>query len=299
MDLLQLRYFRMVARTENITRVAEELRVAQPSLSRTITRLESELGVPLFDRQGRRLRLNRFGTAFLARVDRALDELDSARRELADLAEEERGSVAVGAENLMVVQHVVADFVQAYPGVRVQLFSGTTEQVVARLTAGEIDLGLVSRPIAEPGIAVRELLDEEVLLAVSPRHRLANRDRVTVAELADEPFITTSPDYWQRRVLDRVFCRAGLRPNIACEGDEPAAIRNLVATGFGVGLLPSMASEYPGPPVAWLHIDDVHCRRTLHVCWREDAYLPLAAGRFREMAAERFARSQPGRPGPE
>ncbi|MGW4244440.1 LysR family transcriptional regulator [Nocardia sp. NPDC004722] len=289
MDLLQLRYFRMVARTENITRVAEELRVAQPSLSRTITRLESELGVPLFDRQGRRLRLNRFGAAFLERVDRALDELDSARRELSDLAGLNEGSVAIGAENLVVVQRVVADFVQAYPGVRVQLFSGTTEQVTARLTAGGLDLGLVSTPVDVPGVGQRALLEEEVLLAVSPNHHLAHRERVTVAELAEEAFITTSPDYWQRTVLDRIFCRAGLRPNIACEGDEPAALRNLIATGFGIGLLPSMARDYPGPPVAWLHIDDTFCRRTLHVIWRQDAYLPVAAQRFRDLAAERFA----------
>ncbi|MFE3055590.1 LysR family transcriptional regulator [Nocardia sp. NPDC059239] len=297
MDLLQLRYFRMVARTENITRVAEELRVAQPSLSRTITRLENELGVPLFDRQGRRLRLNRFGAAFLARVDRALDELDGARRELDDLAGLERGAITIGAENLRVVQNVIADFLQAYPGVRVQLFSGTAAQVSARLAAGDLDLGVVSLTPDAPGLAGQELLDEEVLLAVSPGHRLADRDRVTVAELATEPFITTSPDYWQRTVLDRVFARAGLRPTIVCEGDEPSAIRGLIATGFGIGLLPAMARDYSGPAVAWLHLDDVYCRRTLHLVWRTDAYLPLAARRFRELAADRFAKDRPGAPG--
>ncbi|MTE12856.1 LysR family transcriptional regulator [Nocardia aurantiaca] len=296
MDLLQLRYFRMVAHAENVSRVAEELRVAQPSLSRTITRLEAELGVPLFDRQGRRLRLNRFGAAFLERVERALDELDGARRELADLAGPDQGSVAIGAENLIVVQHVVADFVQRYPGVRVQLFSGTAAQVAARLSAGEIDLGVVSKPLDIPGLAERKLLDEEVLLAVSLNHPLAHRDRVAVAELAEESFITTSADYWQRTLLDRVFCRAGLSPNIACEGDEPAAIRHLIATGLGIGLLPAMSRDYPGPPVSWLRIDDIHCRRTLHLVWRQDAYLPVAAQRFREMAAERFARDRPGDP---
>ncbi|MFE3193401.1 LysR family transcriptional regulator [Nocardia sp. NPDC059240] len=296
MDLLQLRYFRMVARTENITRVAEELRVAQPSLSRTITRLESELGVPLFDRHGRRLRLNAFGAAFLARVDRALDELDGARRELDDLAGLERGALAIGAENLKVVHHVLADFLQAHPEVHVRLFSGTAAQISARLAAGEIDLGVVSLPLDAPGLAGLELLDEEVLLAVSPSHRLAGRERVAVAELAAEPFITTSPDYWSRTVLDRVFTRAGLRPNIVCEGDEPSAVRSLIATGFGIGLLPAMARYYAGPPVAWLHLDDVYCRRTLQLVWRTDAYLSLAARRFRELAAESFTPERLGMP---
>ncbi|WP_405485535.1 LysR family transcriptional regulator [Nocardia sp. NBC_00511] len=292
MDLLQLSYFRMVARTENISRVAAELRVAQPSLSRTITRLENELGVPLFDRQGRRLRLNRFGAAFLTRVERALDELEGARREVADLAGLEQGAALIGAENLKILQHAIKDFVRAYPGARVQLCSGTTAEVTARLIAGEIDLGVISYPPDAPGLVHQELLDEEVLLAVSPDHRFAGRERVTVGELADEPFITTSPEYWQRTVLDKVFARAGLRPVIVCEGDDPSAVRALIATGLGVGLLPGLARDYPGPPVAWLRLDEVYCRRTLHLAWREDAYLSLAARRFRELAAASFARER-------
>ncbi|KOG85386.1 LysR family transcriptional regulator, partial [Streptomyces varsoviensis] len=86
MDLLSLRCFQVVARHEHISRAAAELRVAQPSVSRTIARLEAGLGVRLFDRNGRQVRLNQYGAAFLRRVDRALGELDDARRELADAA---------------------------------------------------------------------------------------------------------------------------------------------------------------------------------------------------------------------
>jgi DNA-binding transcriptional LysR family regulator len=81
-DLLQLRYFQAVARHQHVSRAAAELRVAQPALSRAIARLEAELGVPLFDRRGRRVRLNRFGVMFLARAGRALDELDQGQREV-------------------------------------------------------------------------------------------------------------------------------------------------------------------------------------------------------------------------
>lgn len=98
MDLLQLRYFQAVARREHISQAAEELRVAQPSVSRTIARLEKELGVPLFDRRGRQVRLNSYGVAFLRRVDRALSELDEARRELSDAAGLGHGRVTVAAE---------------------------------------------------------------------------------------------------------------------------------------------------------------------------------------------------------
>src|SRR5205823_197807 len=98
MDLLQLRYFQAVARHEHVSRAAEELRIAQPALSRSIARLEAELGVPLFDRRGRRVRLNRFGAMFLARAGRALDELDPGQLELRDAAGLAQGTVAVAAQ---------------------------------------------------------------------------------------------------------------------------------------------------------------------------------------------------------
>lgn len=82
MDLLQLQYFQVVARLENITHAAKELHVAQPSISKTIARLEESLGVPLFERSGRRIRLNRFGEAFLRRVERCFNELNDGQRDL-------------------------------------------------------------------------------------------------------------------------------------------------------------------------------------------------------------------------
>jgi DNA-binding transcriptional LysR family regulator len=295
MDLLQLRYFRTVARTEHLGRAAEQLRVAQPSLSRTIARLEADLGVPLFDRQGRGIRLNRFGAAFLARVDRALGELDDARTELADLAGSGCGSVVVAAENLAVLRTVLAGYLSAYPGVAVRLSQCSPEETATRLQAGTVDLAVLSQHLDRPGVAGRDLITEEVLLAVPPGHRLAGRRRVPVSELLSEPFVTTGPDFWPRALLDRLFAPTGRQPVIACEGDEPASLRGLVAIGLGVGLLPAMARPSPGPRVAWLHVDAPDCRRTLSLYWREGAYLPLSARRFRDFATESFAAIEDGR----
>src|SRR5215813_15375912 len=98
MDLLQLHYFQTVARLEHVTRAAEELRVAQPALSKTIARLETELGVPLFDRRGRRVALNTCGRAFLRHVERLFMALEDGRQELADLASLTRGTVTVAPD---------------------------------------------------------------------------------------------------------------------------------------------------------------------------------------------------------
>ena len=289
MDLIQLRYFQAVARHQHVSRAAAELRVAQPALSRTIARLEAELGVPLFDRRGRRVRLNRFGAMFLARAGRALDELDQGQHELRDAAGLAQGTVAVAAETLRTLSGLVAGFLAGHPGVRFRLFQSPAPAMAAQLQAGEVDLCLASQPLPGPALASAglvsiELLSEEVLLAVPPSHRLAGRTRAGAGELAGEPFVTTRPGYWQRALTDRLFTDAV----IVCEGDEPYAIRGLISAGVGIGLMPAMARRLaPDPPVGWLHLD-VPGRRTLSLVWRTDAYQPAAARALVEFAAGYF-----------
>jgi DNA-binding transcriptional LysR family regulator len=290
MDLLQLRYFQAIARQEHVTRAAEELHVGQPALSRTLARLERELGVPLFDRDGRRLRLNRFGQAFLARVDRSLGELDDARRELVESAGLERGVVAVASETLRTVSDLLASFLRSNPGVRFRLYQSTAERMLGQLQAADVDLCFASQPLEGALLNSVVLTDEEVLLAVPAAHRLAGYERARIADLEDEPFITTRQGYWLRAVAERTFSKAGVRPNFTCESDEPAAIRGLISDGLGIGLLPALARETAGEPtVAWLHLYPTRCRRTLRLVWRRDAYLSIAARRFRDTAIDHFA----------
>ncbi|WP_424887329.1 LysR family transcriptional regulator [Streptomyces sp. XH2] len=288
MDLLSLRYFQAVARHQHISRAAEELRVAQPSVSRTIIRLESDLGVPLFDRRGRRIRLNEHGAAFLLRVERALAELDDARREMADAAGAGPGRVAVAAETLLQLAGVLAAFRAHRPGVKVHVSQAPVGSMRQRLNSAEVDFALASQPLAGPGLCSVELVREEVLLVVPPGHPLAGRERVTVAELADEDFVSTRTGHWQRALLDRLFAGEGLTPRIVCEGDEAAATPELVGVGLGIALMPAIARRTLAErsPVSWLRLDAEDCHRTLTLVWRENAYLSPAALDFRRLAME-------------
>ncbi|MCK7622785.1 LysR substrate-binding domain-containing protein [Streptomyces sp. RS10V-4] len=298
MDLLSLRYFRAVARREHISRAAEELRVAQPSVSRTLARLEAELGVPLFDRQGRTIRLNRYGAAFLRRVERALDELDVGRRELADAAGPDRGSLALAAETLLPLAGLLGDYRTAHPGVAVRLHQSTPAAMLDQLRAREVDYCVASQPLTAPGLDTVRLRREEVQLVVPAGHRLAGRDRVTVADLRTEPFITTRTGHWQRDLLERLFAPTGQRPVVCCEGDEPGVTLHLIRAGIGVGLAPAAARDVTaGEPVAWVPIDAPGCHRTLSLVRRADSYLSPAAARFRDLAVAHFAAA--GGPAPD
>jgi len=161
--------------------------------------------------------------------------------------------------------------------------------MLARLRSGEADLALASQLLPGAGLDSVVLASEEVLLAVPAGHPLARRRPRTaaVAELADEPFAVTRPGQWQRALLDELFAALGRVPAVACEGNEPAAIRGLVPAGAGLALLPAVARRTTtSPHVAWLHLDSGAARRTLRLYWRTDAYLSGAARRFRDHTIE-------------
>lgn len=291
MDLLQLRYFQAVARREHLSQVAAELRIAQPSLSRAIARLEDDLGVPLFDRAGRGLRLNRFGAAFLRRVDRALRELDDARRELGDAAGFDHGSIAIAAETLLTVTGMVTEFRAEHPGVDIRLHQSDAATMARQLHTGEVDLCIASQPLSGPNLRTRELLREEALLGVPPGHRLAGRECVRPEELAGEPFVTTRPGYWPRELTDQMFAAAGLQPVYVCESDEPGATGYLISAGLGVGLVPAYSlSTSAYLPGSWVRLDVPDCYRVLTLVWRADTYFSAAAQRLTDFASEYFRR---------
>jgi DNA-binding transcriptional LysR family regulator len=130
-------------------------------------------------------------------------------------------------------------------------------------------------------------------LAVPATHRLAERGRIQLGEVADEPFISLKPGYDLRELTDQVCRQAGFAPRAVCEVDEPAAIRGLVRAGLGVAFLPAASWRWrvagePGPVP--LQIEAPTCQRILRLAWRDDRYLSAAARQFRAFVIAYFAR---------
>ncbi|MBO2451846.1 LysR family transcriptional regulator [Actinomadura barringtoniae] len=275
MELNSLRQFLVVARLEHLSRAADELRVAQPSLSRTIARLEGELGVPLFDRGGR-LRLNAAGALFREHVERSLGELDAGRRALVEASGV--GSVRLAAETFLALTEVLAEYKRAHPSVEVELQQMSAEEMARKLRAQDIDLCVASQPIPTEGLESAQLLDEAVGVITPLDHPLAGRALVSVEDLADQPFVTARKGHWQRRLLDRLFAEKGLTPRIVCEGDEAVAIQELIRAGLGIGFNPAFARHaLASYPVTWIDVDHPGCRRTLTLHWGAESHLSPAA----------------------
>jgi DNA-binding transcriptional LysR family regulator len=289
MDLLQLRYFRAVAQREHMTQAAQDLFISQSSLSKTIAHLEHELGVSLFERQGRQIRLNQFGKAFLQRVEQVFAALEDGQRELADLAGRGQGQVVLASMNVYLLPDLLHTFLAGHPGTSIRLFNRPREEMLAELERGKVDIALSSPPIERPGIEQVPLLKEEVLLAVPPGHRLAKREGVRLSEVADEPFLALKPGYHLRHLTD-TFCRqAGFTPGIVFEGDDPVALLQLVKAGLGVACLPALVwRSIPEIAVPRVPIDEPRCQRETLLLWSKERYLSVAARNLRDFIIEYF-----------
>jgi DNA-binding transcriptional LysR family regulator len=294
MEFLQLKYFQAVARSEHITKAAKELNVSQPSLSNSIQRLEKKLGIPLFERQGRHVKLNAFGKTYLRRVERAFLELEEGEREVTDMAGLDHGVVSISMTLPYVLPTLLKDFLTAYPHVRVvQRQLGSAFQMRADLENAEIDFCISTTPVTGPDIEWLTLVEEELCLTVPKGHRFASRESISLIEAANEPFISLSSHANFRKITDE-FCRqAGFEPHIAFELEEVSAIQTLVEMGLGITFtLPlTLGRRASSPDTVQLKITEPLCQRTFGIAWNKKHYLSQAAIHFRQFAISFFSKS--------
>ncbi|WP_407675044.1 LysR family transcriptional regulator [Phaeacidiphilus oryzae] len=285
--------FAAVARREHVTRAAADLAMPQPTLSRSIARLESELGVELLAREGRTVRLTRLGRVFLDAVERALGQLARGADEVRAESAPGTGRVAFGFLHTMgseTVPELLRGFRAAAPGVRFQLVQDYAGRMLDRLRSGELDLCLVS-PLPDrermPDLTARHLGVQRLDLCVPAGHRLAEagRQRVRLAEVAEDPFIALEPGYGLRRITDALCAEAGFEPRIAFEGEETETLRGLVAAGFGVALLPPSGAPRAG--VVELRVTGGRAVREIGLAWPAGRRPSAPAAAFRDYVLSR------------
>lgn len=288
MELLQLQYFIAVARLEHMTEAARSLHVTQSSLSKTIQRLEESLGAPLFDRTGRQLRLNDYGSRFLPRAERALFELEQGQQELADLSDLKAGKLRLAVTTASTLPGILSAFRKKRPFVQFHVQMVGLADMVAMLHRGEVDFGISSPPVEEEDIHCRIVCVDPVVLAVPKGHRLADRVSVSLDELKDEWFVSVKKGYGIRDSVDAVCLRtAGFAPQYVYEGDEPARLSALVEADIGLAFMPSTAMN-PQASLRYVRIADAELTREIALLWHKRRYLSQAALEFRDVVLAYF-----------
>ena len=275
MELLQLRYFLVAAKYQHMTKAAEVLQIAQPALSQSIKRLEQELGVSLFEREKRNIRLNdagRFLEQKLLPIMAALDEIPS------EIQKKERMNQRTIHLNLLAATRLVTDCIIAYKELHPEIMF----RLVQNPDREHDDICIST---AFPGTPLRYgeqlLLQERFFMAVPAGSPYAGLDGVDLACLKDEGFISLSNNRPIRRICERFCLEAGFACHTVCETDNPESVRNLIAAGLGVGFWPEYSwGLLSTPKIRLLPIINMHCSRDIVLTRRSHGACEKAADDF-------------------
>ncbi|MDN4525096.1 LysR family transcriptional regulator [Fictibacillus fluitans] len=290
MEWQQFEYFRTLAKMQHVTRAAKALSITQPALSRSITRFEEEIGVPLFERQGRSIRLNKYGQLFLQRVDNIMREFEEGKQEIQDLLDPNQGEVSIGFLHTLStgrIPDLLSAFRQSYPKVNFRLGQGPSHQLIAKLLAGEFDLCLIASMESRSPIKWKPLWDEELYVIVPKDHKYAHHESISLEQIADESFIHLKEGFSLRITVEQLFQEAGLTPNITFEGEEADTAAALVAAGLGISILPNLKGTDQSKIVK-IPIQNPHCQRTIGIAWVEGRYVSPATQKFKQFVLEQL-----------
>lgn len=243
MELQQLRYFVAVAETENFTRAAERTHVSQPSLSQQILKLEKEIGHKLFHRLGRKAVLTEAGSAFLDRARRILFEVENAAKELGDHPSLGR-RITVGAVQT-VMPYLMTPFIaqlrESHPNLLVNAQEDFRGNLVRAVVEGELDLAIVPLPVKDHRISIEPMLIEPLLLVVGKHHPIASRSEISIRDLAEETFVSLGDSSALATQIRTFFGDQKFQPRIGFRCSQVATLKQFVASGLGIALLPQLA----------------------------------------------------------
>jgi DNA-binding transcriptional LysR family regulator len=281
-QLEELEWFVTLAGIEHVTEAAAELGVSQPALSRALARFESRVGVPLFDRVNRRLRLNPYGQIMLEHARRSLDEIAAAGERIAALRDPDTGHVRLAFLHSLASWYVpeqLRRFRGSAPGIMFDLFQGPAHELAERVRNGQSDVAITSPRPTAPEFAWHRLYEERLCLAVPRGHRLATRTRVKLAAAASEPFVALGGQAGLRQLTDELWAEEGIAPRIVFEAIEIPTIEGLVAAGFGVAVVP-VPRRRDDPKVVHIPLTNAGAKREVGLVWNRNRVLSPPQQRF-------------------
>ena len=297
MNIRHLRAFATIADTGGFARAATVLHLSQPALSRQIQALEGDLGVPLFDRIGRRAQLTSQGEDLLRRGRRLLAEAESLGERARELKSGEAGILRVGATP-QVIENLLAPFLVLYrrrhPGVEVHLVEDGGARLLGRLERGETHLSIT--PAGTMRLEGRLLYPMHVVAALPSAHRLARRTLLEIAELEDEPLLLPQRGFGSREWFDIACDIAHIRPRVLLESAAPHTLVALAATDYAIAIVPSNARvPRDSVRVSPLIHRGASIGRWAHIAWDPQRFLPPYAEHFVTELVAHCRRDFPGR----
>jgi LysR family transcriptional regulator, low CO2-responsive transcriptional regulator len=237
--LPQLRVFEAVARHGSFTRAAEELHMAQPTVSVQIKKLTETVGMPLLEQVGKRVHLTAAGQELYAGCREIFDALSGIEDALSDIRGLKSGSLRLAASTTAkyLAPHLLAAFVKVHPGIEVFLHIGCRQAILERLSENTDDLYIVANPPDDEDIVVQRILPNPVVALARTDHPLAGKRAIAFDEFAQEPFLTREQGSGTRMIGERIFAAHGIEPKVRMELGSNEAIKEAIVAGLGVAIL--------------------------------------------------------------
>ena len=247
MNLNHLNYFRVLAKLEHYTQAADKLSITQPSLSHAMSSLEKDLGTYLFEKQGRNIKLTKYGKIYFEYVDRALSELEKGERKLRELTNISSGTIELGYIYTLgpaFVPTLIKNFVSIgeNKNIKFSFGQGTTKSLIEDLKNEKFDIVLCSYVENEEDVEFIPIRREELVVIVANDHPLAKKDFITLRDVDNYPLIGFSEKSGIRPLINNLFEKVDITPNIICEVEEDNAVIGLVEINYGIAVVPKISS---------------------------------------------------------
>lgn len=284
MNLNQLYYFKTLAELEHYTKAAERLNISQPTLSHSISSMEKELGAHLFEKQGRNVVLTKYGRIYMFYVENALTQLELGKNQIERLVSEGGGHVglaymtSVGAN---FVPNIIAGFLEdpQNKNISFSCYEGNTKTLLYNLKREKYDLIFCSMIEAESDVEFIPVYEQSLVVIVPEGHPLANKKKVTIQDICPYPLISYTKESGMRRIIDDMFTKAQIMPNILCQFEDVNSMAGLVAANQGLAIVTD------GPALDHYHVEKLeldmpYSRRMVYLAYVLNRYLPPAVEKF-------------------
>ncbi|MBP1925982.1 DNA-binding transcriptional LysR family regulator [Sedimentibacter acidaminivorans] len=289
MNLQQLYYFKTIAEYEQYTKASKALIVSQPTLSHSISDLENELGVPLFYKKGRNIKLTKYGSTFLVFVTEALEKIELGKYAIKEMINPDEGIVSlsfVSSLSTHFIPYVVKQFYEDEQNLQIKFEydQNTSQKIITGLNDGKFDIGFGSKMEA-PELEFYNICEEEMALVVSNKHQWANRESVELSEIVDQKLITYEHQCGTRIYVDNILSVLNKKPKIVSEVSNDTMVAGIVSANMGIAIMPKMfgLNTYD---VKAIRIENCDSKRNLYMIWHKNRFMSPVAKKFRDYIVE-------------
>jgi len=283
MNYNQLVYFSTLAHIEHYTKAAEILGISQPSLSHAISNLEDELGIYLFEKQGRNVKLTRYGKIYLSFVDSALDELEKGNKQMHKFSDIESGTIRIGCISSASpsISTIISKYMEEHSAINFIFEQGTTQKLLEGLSSENYDMVFCHKLSDYDAVEFIPIVERDIVLKVYKGHPLEVYDEVTLQQLANYPLITYDRNAGARPYIDKLFIKHGVKPYIRCQVGEDLAAASLVAQKAGAAVVVNH-SLFKTYDFKTIHIKDADIKVPMNLAVMKNSFLAGAAQDFKK-----------------